>query len=67
MPGGMDKDAGETVDTHIKHLHDTLQITAAQEGGPLKFTGHERDGDIAGGNTTLDYMHARYYSSSAGR
>jgi RHS repeat-associated protein len=33
---------------------------------PMKFTGHERD-IVAGGYLTLDYMHARYYSSSLGR
>jgi RHS repeat-associated protein len=32
----------------------------AQEGLPLKFTGHERDGD-------LDYMHARHYRAGWGR
>ncbi len=32
----------------------------------MKFTGHERD-LVAGEGRTLDYMHARYYSSTAGR
>jgi RHS repeat-associated protein len=32
----------------------------AQEGSPLRFTGHERDGD-------LDYLHARYYAPLWGR
>jgi RHS repeat-associated protein len=36
----------------------------AQEGSPLKFTGHERD---AGSTGPLDYMHARYYSPGWGR
>jgi hypothetical protein len=27
-----EKDADETIDAHIKHLHDKLQITSAQEG-----------------------------------
>ena len=31
----------------------------------LKFTGHERD--TLGGNEPLDYMHARHYSTVAGR
>jgi RHS repeat-associated protein len=35
----------------------------AQEGSPLKFTGHERDPDRSG----LDYMHARYYAPVWGR
>jgi len=33
--------------------------------GKLRFTGHERDAAVAG--SALDYMHARYYASSAGR
>ncbi len=33
---------------------------------PMKFTGHERD-IVAGEGRTLDYMHARYYSSNMGR
>jgi len=32
----------------------------------MKFTGHERD-IVAGEGRTLDYMHARYYSPTAGR
>jgi RHS repeat-associated protein len=32
----------------------------------MKFTGHERD-TVAGDGHTLDYMHARYYSPTAGR
>ncbi|MBV9493094.1 MAG: hypothetical protein JOZ54_02525 [Acidobacteria bacterium] len=39
----------------------------AQDGAPLKFTGHERDADPAGGTATLDYMHARYYRAGWGR
>jgi RHS repeat-associated protein len=35
----------------------------AQEGSPLKFTGHERDADPSG----LDSMHARYYRAVWGR
>lgn len=31
-----------------------------------KFTGHERD-DVSNGRFTTDYMHARYYSATAGR
>ncbi|HKO54249.1 MAG TPA: RHS repeat-associated core domain-containing protein [Thermoanaerobaculia bacterium] len=39
----------------------------AQDGGPLKFTGHERDADPSGGATPVDYMHARYYGTTWGR
>ena len=39
----------------------------AQEGSPLKFTGHERDADPSGGSSPLDYMHARYYRAGWGR
>lgn len=39
----------------------------AQEANPLKFTGHERDGDPSGGIMGLDYMHARYYRGGWGR
>ena len=39
----------------------------AQEGNPLKFTGHERDADPNGGNASLDYMHARYHRSGWAR
>jgi RHS repeat-associated protein len=39
----------------------------AQEGAPLKFTGHERDADPSGGSSPLDYMHARYYQAAWGR
>jgi RHS repeat-associated protein len=36
------------------------------DGERMKFTGHERD--LAGGDVNaLDYMHARYYTSSVGR
>lgn len=41
--------------------------SGAQEGNPLKFTGHERDGDLASSVYGLDYMHARYYSAMLGR
>jgi RHS repeat-associated protein len=40
---------------------------SAQEGSPLKFTGHERDADASGGSAPLDYMHARYYRADLGR
>jgi RHS repeat-associated protein len=39
----------------------------AQEASPLKFTAHERDADVTGGNAPLDYMHARYYGAGWGR
>jgi RHS repeat-associated protein len=35
-------------------------LTAGVDEGPLKFTGHERDGNF-------DYMHARYYDWRRGR
>lgn len=38
-----------------------------QEKESMKFTGHERDADPAGSTESLDYMHARYYSSAWGR
>lgn len=46
------------------------ELTSVTEhpDGPLRFTGHERDMDL--NNETLgalDYMHARYYTSRAGR
>jgi len=34
---------------------------------PLRFTGHERDDDPAGGDSPLDYMRARYYALRASR
>ena len=43
------------------------EITGTQEGEQKKFTGHERDRDIAADGTALDYMHARYYSPLLGR
>ena len=39
----------------------------AQEGSPVKFTGHERDADPLNGANPLDYMHARYYRAVWGR
>jgi RHS repeat-associated protein len=39
----------------------------ASDSEPLKFTGHERDTDPAGGTAPLDYMHARYYGGRTGR
>ncbi len=33
-----------------------------QDDEPMKFTGHERDGNGPGTADDLDYMHARYYS-----
>jgi RHS repeat-associated protein len=37
-------------------------------GGPLQFTGHERDSALLGGPGGMpDYMHARYYSPTFGR
>lgn len=46
-----------------------LDSSGAQEGEPMKFTGHERDRDGAGagGPNGLDYMHARYYAAVLGR
>ncbi len=42
--------------------------SGAQEGEPMKFTGHERDPDaVSGGVNGFDYMHARYYSANIGR
>ena len=41
--------------------------SAAADGEPLKFTGHERDDDPAGDANPLDYMHARYYTPSLAR
>lgn len=44
------------------------EITAPnQDTEPMKFTGHERDYAGALTSDPLDYMHARYYSSSMGR
>lgn len=43
---------------------------SAQEGNPKKFTGHERDRDLADYAADpfhLDYMHARFYSSNLAR
>jgi len=37
------------------------------DGEPMKFTGHERDDDPAGGTIPLDYMHARYYTPDIAR
>jgi RHS repeat-associated protein len=39
------------------------------DGGPLQFTGHERDGALFGdGSANLpDYFHARYYQMGVGR
>lgn len=48
----------------------TEWIVAGEEGdgSTLRFTGHERDDDLQGmAAATLDYMHARYYSSTLGR
>jgi RHS repeat-associated protein len=42
--------------------------SGVQEGEPMKFTGHERDTDVAGGSTAdLDYMHSRFYSAAISR
>jgi RHS repeat-associated protein len=42
--------------------------SGAQEGEPMKFTGHERDA-VPGATASdrLDFMHARYYDASVGR
>ena len=40
---------------------------SAQDGSPVKFTGHERDADPTGGSAPLDYMHVRYYGAAWGR
>jgi len=44
-------------------------LTEAQQtdGEPMKYTGHERDSDVAGGTAAVDYMHARYYAARMGR
>ncbi|HEX8619739.1 MAG TPA: RHS repeat-associated core domain-containing protein, partial [Thermoanaerobaculia bacterium] len=34
---------------------------------PQKYTGHERDRDLAGGTASTDYMHARHYVGGVGR
>jgi RHS repeat-associated protein len=45
---------------------DTANIT--QDSRRLRFTGHERDLDGTGpGGTSLDYMHARYYTAAWAR
>jgi RHS repeat-associated protein len=44
-----------------------LDNSGTQEGERQKFTGHERDTDVAGDSTGLDYMHARYYTARWGR
>src|ERR1051325_1543969 len=38
-----------------------------QEGNPLKFTGHERDADLADAANPSDYLHARCYRPVWGR
>jgi len=39
----------------------------ATDSEPMKFTGHERDSDLASGTADMDYMHARYYMGGVGR
>ncbi len=51
---------GNKVSEH-EYLPYGQEITAAGNG-IMKFTGHERDGD-----TGMDYMHARFYTSHLGR
>jgi RHS repeat-associated protein len=70
-------DSGQQVSWHGYYPFGEELSPAAQEtaGGfdreePLKFTGHERDfvgGPEVPGGSYLDYMHARYYNSTAGR
>jgi RHS repeat-associated protein len=43
------------------------ELGLSTDGEPMKFTGHERDDDPAGGAGSLDYMHTRYYSGMEGR
>jgi RHS repeat-associated protein len=70
-------DDGQLVSYHDYYPFGDEHSPVAQEvpsgfdrEGPLKFTGHERD--YAGGmggedGHAVDYMHARYYSPTAGR
>jgi RHS repeat-associated protein len=44
-----------------------IEAGASEDNEPRKFTSHERDGDTAGSNNTLDYMHARYDDAASGR
>jgi RHS repeat-associated protein len=53
--------AGNEIARHT-YLPFGTELGVNTDGEPMKFTGHERDDDPAGGGGQLDYMHARYYA-----
>lgn len=63
-PRRITDDRGRIVGAHSYHSFGSETTDADRKDEPirsrLKYTGHERDGD-------LDYMHARYYDSRMGR
>lgn len=60
-------DAGGPVELH-KYLPYGEEVTAPTESQwAMRFTGHERDGDLSGNGFDLDYMHARYFGPWSGR
>jgi RHS repeat-associated protein len=56
-------------DGFVAEGHDYLPYGTEVPGSSagLRFTGHERDGHLAGSGDDLDYMHARYCSPGLGR
>jgi RHS repeat-associated protein len=67
-PRVVSNDAGVQIATHAYYPFGAeLNLGLSEQPGELmKFTGHERD-LLASNPNTLDYMHARYYSPTAGR
>jgi RHS repeat-associated protein len=61
--------SGQIVGIHDYHPFGPELSGGVNEPAPslMKFTGHERDRVGAESASTLDYMHARYYSPSTGR
>ena len=48
---------------------DPFGLGGTSDGGPLQYTGHERDAALVGGGDIHlpDYLHARYYDAGGGR
>jgi len=61
--------SGQIVGLHDYHAFGQELSGGTNEPAPsaMKFTGHERDSVGGESASTLDYMHARFYSAAAGR
>ena len=58
---------GATVSLHNYYPFGQEATSETQDAEIMKFTGHERDTEFTNALSSIDYMHARYYSVRLGR